>query len=61
MVRWSMSDGAANPESDILMVVVDVMQTDLKLGDMALNRETVLAGGDLGLDSLDLLDFVNFN
>ena len=44
--------------SSVLEVVVDVLRTDLKLGDIPVDRETVLAGGDLGLDSLDLLMIV---
>lgn len=34
------------------------MRTDLKLGDVPLDRDTPLVGGELGLDSLDLLMLV---
>jgi acyl carrier protein len=51
-------DAVSFDDSSILDVVVDVLRTDLKLGDVSVDRETVLAGGDLGLDSLDLLMIV---
>jgi acyl carrier protein len=51
-------DAHSFDDVSILDVVVDVIRTDLKLGDVSVDRETVLAGGDLGLDSLDLLMIV---
>ena len=36
----------------------EVMRIDLKLGDATLDRDTSLVGGELGLDSLDLLMLV---
>lgn len=56
--RFDMSDGSVNTNMDVMDVVVEIMQTDLKLGDMPLDRDTQLVGGDLGLDSLDLLMLV---
>ena len=53
-----MGGDAVNEDRDVLEVVIEVMQTDLKLGDMPLSRDTQLVGGDLGLDSLDLLMLV---
>ena len=44
--------------TDVLSVVLDVISTDLKLGDVAIDRDTPLVGGELGLDSLDLLMMV---
>ena len=59
---WSteivMTGDSVNAQVDVLAVVIEIMQTDLKLGDMPLNRDTQLVGGDLGLDSLDLLMLV---
>jgi len=51
-----MSDDAAN--QDVMSIVIEVMRTDLKLGDVPLDSETPLVGGELGLDSLDLLMLV---
>ena len=51
-----MSDDAAN--QDVMSIVIEVMRTDLKLGDVPLDRDTPLVGGELGLDSLDLLMLV---
>lgn len=51
-----MTDDAAN--QDVMSIVIEVMRTDLKLGDVPLDRDTPLVGGDLGLDSLDLLMLV---
>ena len=53
-----MGGDAVNEDRDVLEVVIEVMQTDLKLGDMPLSRDTQLVGGDLGLDSLHLLMLV---
>ncbi len=44
--------------TDVLSVVMEVISTDLKLGDMPIDRDTPLVGGELGLDSLDLLMMV---
>ncbi|MCH2161560.1 MAG: acyl carrier protein [Phycisphaerales bacterium] len=46
-----------NP-TDVLQVVTEVIVTDLKLDDIKVDRETILVGGELGLDSLDLLMLV---
>ena len=43
---------------DVMSIVIEVMRIDLKLGDATLDRDTSLVGGELGLDSLDLLMLV---
>lgn len=44
--------------TDVLDIVREVISDDLKLGDVAVDRDTVLVGDALGLDSLDLLMLV---
>ena len=44
--------------TDVLDVVKEVISDDLKLGDVEIDRDTVLVGVELGLDSLDLLMLV---
>ena len=44
--------------TDVLDVVKEVISDDLKLGDVEIDRDTVLVGDELGLDSLDLLMLV---
>ena len=51
-----MSDEVEN--QDVMSIVIEVMRIDLKLGDATLDRDTPLVGGELGLDSLDLLMLV---
>ena len=48
-----------NDESTgVLQVVTEVISSDLKLDDINIDLDTVLVGGELGLDSLDLLMLV---
>ena len=44
--------------SSVLQVVTEVISADLKLDDINIDLDTVLVGGELGLDSLDLLMLV---
>lgn len=44
--------------TDVLDIVREVISDDLKLGDVAVDRDTLLVGDALGLDSLDLLMLV---
>ena len=44
--------------TDVLDIVKEVISDDLKLGDVEVDRDTVLVGDELGLDSLDLLMLV---
>lgn len=44
--------------NDVFALVAKLLRQDLKLGAVAVDEQTLLVGGDLQLDSLDLLMLV---
>ena len=48
----------SDDSSDVLEIVTEVISSDLKLDDVNIDSDTILVGGELGLDSLDLLMLV---